>query len=126
MTTETRTLADKNTIEETRIPDSQFRMPTSTNKAVERCCEAMRRCVQTGVKSRSHSIYPAMAGSASYCDAMPPLSGYDNIKDFIACTAHGVLIGTIDKKKGTQLLYAAQVALSIQRVFADHSTGDSD
>jgi len=123
MTTETRTFADKNTMDETNIPESQLRMPSSTNKAVERCCEAMRRCVQTGIKTRSHSIYPAMDGSDSYCDAMPPLSGFDNIKDFIACTAHGILIGTIDRRKGTKLLYAAQVALSIHRVFADQSMG---
>jgi hypothetical protein len=46
---------------------------------------------------------------------MPLLSGYESIRDFIACTAHGLLIGAIDGVHGTRLLYAAQVALSSMR-----------
>ena len=41
---------------------------------------------------------------------MPPLLGAENIRDFIACVAHGMLIGTIENKDATKLLYAAQVA----------------
>jgi hypothetical protein len=41
---------------------------------------------------------------------MPSLSGPDNIRDFIACVAHGMLIGAIRDTDGARLLYAAQVA----------------
>ncbi len=41
---------------------------------------------------------------------MPPLSGEQNIRDFIACAAHGMLIDAIDPPVGARLLYAAQVA----------------
>ena len=44
--------------------------------------------------------------------AMPPLSGYRNICDFIACVGYGMLIGAIKNENGTKLMYAAQVALS--------------
>jgi hypothetical protein len=43
---------------------------------------------------------------------MPPLSGYRNICDFIACAAYGMLLGAIKDENGTKLLYAAQVALA--------------
>ena len=41
---------------------------------------------------------------------MPPLSGHENICDFIACVAHGILIEAISGSDGARLLYAAQVA----------------
>jgi hypothetical protein len=43
---------------------------------------------------------------------MPPLAGHDNICDFIACAAHGILIEAIPMKRANQLLYAAQIALA--------------
>jgi hypothetical protein len=46
---------------------------------------------------------------------MPPLSGYENIRDFIACVAHAMLIGAIQSEQGSKLLYAAQVALCTVR-----------
>jgi hypothetical protein len=42
---------------------------------------------------------------------MPPLSNRESIRDFIACAAHGILIGAITPQLSGQLLYAAQVAL---------------
>jgi hypothetical protein len=45
---------------------------------------------------------------------MPPLLGAENIREFIACVAHGMLIGAIENKDATRLLYAAQVAFSAQ------------
>jgi hypothetical protein len=46
----------------------------------------------------------------AYRNAMPPLVGSRNIRDFIACTAHGMLIGAIDGDDGSRLLHAARVA----------------
>ena len=46
---------------------------------------------------------------------MPDLSGYQDIRDFIACVAHGMLIGAIDAIEGPKLLYAAQVASGVLR-----------
>jgi hypothetical protein len=43
---------------------------------------------------------------------MPPLSGYRNICDFIACAAYGTLLGAIKDENGSEFLYAAQVALA--------------
>ena len=46
---------------------------------------------------------------------MPTLDGFENIRDFIACTAQAMLLGAITESKGTKLLYAAQVALGTVR-----------
>jgi len=82
----------------------------SDNPAVARCCEALER-----VRARSEAgirgiIYSHSDCAAAYRRAMPSLSGPDNIRDFIACAAHGMLIGAISATDGARLLYAAQVA----------------
>ena len=48
----------------------------------------------------------------AYCNALPLLYGYEGIRDFIACVAHGVVIEAVPPEKTGQLLYAAQVAIS--------------
>jgi hypothetical protein len=45
---------------------------------------------------------------------MPSLTGEQNIRDFIACVAHGILLQAIEEKNGGKLLYAAQIAYSSQ------------
>ena len=47
--------------------------------------------------------------------AMPPLSGYQNIQDFIACVTYARLQKIIDREDASELLHAAQVALSAIR-----------
>jgi hypothetical protein len=48
----------------------------------------------------------------AYYNAMPPLSSRENIQGYIACVAHGVLVGAISESACSKLLYAAQVAIS--------------
>jgi hypothetical protein len=57
-------------------------------------------------------VFAAKPAAEAYCNAMPMLVGYEGVRDFIACAAHGILIGAISREKGGQLLYAAQVALA--------------
>ena len=54
-------------------------------------------------------------GRLAYRLAMPPLTGSRNVRDFIACTTHGMLFGVLDGDETTRLLYAAQVAHSARR-----------
>jgi hypothetical protein len=93
---------------------------SSPRPAVRRCCNAWQRAFDAYMaehKSRSSAhIFATGPASVAYCNAMPMLSGSDGIRDFIACVAHGVLIGAIPEKRAGHLLYAAQVALaSLQR-----------
>jgi hypothetical protein len=83
--------------------------------AIKRCCAAWKRAYVAYMKGKDGSsttrIFAAHDAGPAFCKAMPPLLGYENIRDFIACAAHGILINAISEKRANQLLYAAQVAL---------------
>lgn len=51
----------------------------------------------------------------AYLKAMPPLAGAENIRDFIACVAHAMMLHILQPEECTRLLYAAQVAQSGSR-----------
>jgi hypothetical protein len=86
------------------------------NSAIRRCCEAHQRSLEesrTRRDSRSETLELAIE---AYKDAMPDLCGYESIRDFIACTTHGMLIEVIDPVQAAKLLYAAQVAIGAFRL----------
>jgi hypothetical protein len=86
-------------------------------RALKRCCDAWKRAFKAHMDNCDEDnedgerFLAARDAGTVYCIAMSPLSGYENIRDFIACTAHGILIGAIPTEKSGRLLYAAQVAL---------------
>ena len=84
------------------------------NPAVRDCCFAAARALkETQKHHRSDSFKCADAAVTAYCDAMPSLGGFENIRDYTACIAHGMLLGIIDPNDGPKFLYAAQIALSV-------------
>lgn len=87
----------------------------STNAAIARCCQAWQLRYNSEKSKGEDDVFAAHYADDSYRDAMPPLTGYKSIRDFIACAAHGMLIGAILSQNGTQILYAAQVALGALR-----------
>jgi hypothetical protein len=86
--------------------------PAFANAAVSRCAHAHASVIQAAVSQGRERWQYSGDAKAAYCNAMPPLSGSRNIRDFIACTAHAMLIDAIDGREGARLLYAAQVAYS--------------
>jgi hypothetical protein len=84
--------------------------PASANPAVARCTHAYADAMQSAIDRRKHEYDAAKEAGNAYRQAMPPLSGHENIRDFIACVAHGMLIEAISGSDGARLLYAAQVA----------------
>ncbi len=98
------------------------RTTSSTPKvALRRCCTAWQRAFDAHMEEHAKNpaaaeIFAARDAGEAYCNAMPMLAGSEGVRDFIACVAHGILIGAIHREKSSQLIYAAQVALSsIQR-----------
>ena len=85
------------------------------NTAIARCREAWQLRFKAEESNGKGDVLAAHYADASYCDAMPALVDHDSIRDFIACTAHGMLIGAIPCENGTQFLYAAKVALTTLR-----------
>ena len=88
---------------------------STINPAVARCTNAWNQSYQQEFsRTRSEALAQHTARRA-FSNAMPPLVGQENIRDFIACCAQGVLLGALDPQKSAKLLYAAQVALSAFR-----------
>jgi hypothetical protein len=90
--------------------------PKQAQAAIKRCCAAWQRAYNAYLESErgngTDTTYAAHQAGPAYRKAMPPLAGYESIRDFIACTAYGILLGAIPESRGNQLLYAAQVALA--------------
>lgn len=97
-----------------------------SNPAVARCCEAYREAYSTALENREPKKYEEddeeylreahLAGEQAYVDEMPPLLGVRNIRNFIACAAHGSAKGMLDGNDASRLLYAARVAFSTRRL----------
>jgi hypothetical protein len=91
----------------------------SANPAVARCLDAWAR-VNKAERAKGKSKYDASEeADRAYREAMPPLSGSENIRDFIACVAHAMIAHIITNDVATKLFYAAQVAHTTNR---GHST----
>ena len=90
--------------------------PLQTRPAYKRCMAAWQRTFNKSMEGTEGTeideVFAAHDAGEAYCKAMPLLSGYENIRDYIACAAHGMLIGAIPPKRSSHLLYAAQVALA--------------
>ncbi len=85
-------------------------MYPAVNLAVELCCEMYLHMKEEKIKEGKSVEEAFEAGKLAYCSSVPKLCGADNVRDFIACVAHGMLMGVFSHSDGTKLLYAAQVA----------------
>lgn len=87
----------------------------SANPAVSRCTRAYQRAYR-GQKAATGSDYKGeCAGNQAFLRAMPPLSGYENIRDFIACLAYASMADVLRLKEANNLLAVAKVALAALR-----------
>jgi hypothetical protein len=86
--------------------------PARDNPRVAHCCNVFERAFLAAAGTGLSEYGMKDRASQAYRNAMPPLTGYQNCCDFVACVAHGILIEAIPEALGTKLLYAAQVALS--------------
>lgn len=83
----------------------------ASNFAVERCSRAFKSAYDAEF-ARGRNRYDAHdAGEKALRDAMPPLTTRQNIRDFVACVAQGVLLNAIEDKQASRLLTAANIAL---------------
>ena len=92
------------------VPSSETDENLPVNPGVLRCCNAMENARQAAIAAGKSSSVAYSESHQAFRDAMPPLSGAKNIRDFIACVAHGLLIDVLLESTAAKLLYAAQVA----------------
>jgi hypothetical protein len=87
-------------------------LPALTNPAVAHCVEVWKT-IQDLLRAEGHTHATSDYEAArAFRHALPPLIGYQNICDFIACVNYGILIGAVKDPIAGKLLYGAQVALS--------------
>lgn len=92
-------------------PNAAVQNPALQNPAVAHCHQVWT-CAYARIHKRERNEFSAARLAAGvFCAAMPPLSGQQNIVDFIACVGYGMAVGAIIDQEGTKLLYAAQIAL---------------
>jgi hypothetical protein len=84
--------------------------PASNNPAIHLCCDAYLAMFQACLAAGDGNVFSVLDAEKAYRAAMPPLSGHQNICDFIACTAHGISIGAINSTQANQFFAAAKTA----------------
>jgi hypothetical protein len=90
---------------ETTIP-----FATATNPAVARCVCVWIRVNKAERAKGKDKCDAKSAANRAYPNALPPLSGEENIRDFTACVTHVMIADIIMESSGAKYLYAAQVA----------------
>jgi hypothetical protein len=96
-------------------PESATTISTpEPNSAIDRCYQAYRQAAKAAREQGKYDFQIESAAKEAYRNAIPSLSGIDNIRDFIACIAEGMLHEMIGGADGMRLIYAAQVASGIQ------------
>jgi hypothetical protein len=89
--------------------------PPVRNAAVLRSCAARDLSLaESRAKRRKASATKSLAEHA-FRIAMPDLYGYENIRDYIACIAHGLVSGDVHPIESSTFFYAAQVATAALR-----------
>ncbi|HET6207214.1 MAG TPA: hypothetical protein VFD98_10420 [Terracidiphilus sp.] len=89
---------------------SSTRIPQ--NAAIRRCYLAEKRSRRESRLQGLDIVETEINADEAYRKAMPELIGHENIRDFIACVAHGMVTCNVTAFQASKLLYAAQVALS--------------
>lgn len=94
------------------------------NEALERCVNAWRRNFElASINPRDENLhrtggaeenlFAIEQGAEAYRNAMPLLAGYENIRDFIACVAYGMLKNIFCPEESRDLLAAAKIAMAL-------------
>ena len=84
--------------------------PMYRSAAVSRCCEAWRIVYKDERAKGTPGVSCYLRANEAYRYAMPPLTTAKNIRDYIACIAHGMMARTIDMIVAPHLIAAARVA----------------
>ena len=104
---------------ESDVPDR-----LNENAAVARCVCAWRLTMsnERAELDEDESEFEAkQAANDAYLAAMPPLDGYENIRDFIACVTCASMMDVIRQKDAEYYLAAAKIALAVLRHEPKHA-----
>jgi hypothetical protein len=86
-----------------------------TDKALEHCKSEWSRAYATAQEKGLSAAKAARMAAVAYKLAMPKMDSLPTIRAAIAAIAQGIQLEVFDGRDGSQLLYAAQVALTVLR-----------
>ena len=104
--------------------DPDGRDEIASIKAIDRCINAWHRTFDLASINPEDEELPLVdedddfaseQAAMSFREAMPPLAGYENIRDFIACITYAMLNRIFDGDECQQLLGAAKIAMALLR-----------
>lgn len=85
------------------------------DRALELCKAEWTRAYQLAQEKGLSAPKALRMASVAYKLAMPKMDSLPTIRASIACVAQGIQLEVFDGRDGSQLLYAAQVALATLR-----------
>jgi hypothetical protein len=88
------------------------RCPAPRDPAVAHCHQIWERVYRSVLKYQKSRVLARIEAGTAFREALPPLVGSENIRDFIACVCFGMASGVVMEDTGTNLLFAAKVALN--------------
>lgn len=89
--------------------------PDFCSPAITRCCNAWKTVYAAERARGTPGVSCYLRANEAYRYAMPPLTSAKNIRDYIACVAHGMMARTIDMIVAPRLIAIAQVAVRARR-----------
>jgi hypothetical protein len=81
--------------------------------AIDRCCQAWYKAFKNAQAKGTNPVSVRLRANEAYRYAMPPLTSTENIRDFVACVVHGMMVGAIIDELAARWLYAAQITTSM-------------
>jgi len=109
MTTATQTIA---TLYAVTSPDADS---TPANRAIAAAITAYHRARELKLAAGEHPMRARLAAKTAYRLAMPVMDTKEGIRAYIACVAQGMNLEVFGGAEASQMLYAAQVALSLAK-----------
>jgi hypothetical protein len=103
------------------MPDEPLTIHASTprqstiDEAMFHCKAEWSRAFELAQKKGLSATRAQRMAAVAYKIAMPRMNSLTNIKAAVACVAQGIQLEVFDGRDGSQMLYAAQVAISIHR-----------
>lgn len=91
------------------------RNTTPVQKSVALCKHEWTHAYEVAKKKGLAPQKALRMAAVAYKLAMPKMDDLPSIRAAIACIAHGIQLEVFDGRDGSQLLYAAQVALATHR-----------
>jgi hypothetical protein len=82
----------------------------TTNEAVQFCLDIWRDAYEKGMAAGKTEYFAAQDAHDAYREAMPDLTSFSDIQDFIACVGRGILVKAINDSEASKLLVAARIA----------------